>query len=250
MPKTRHAPVRPASTAQLLTSGSRIDWHRHEADQVVMPLSGVVAFMTDAGTWMVPAPGRAAWIPADTPHAHLAHRRTELRSVQLSPGRGPRFASPTILAVDPLFRALVVTLADDAPADRAEHGRLMAVLRDRVVRREQRPLHLPEPRDDRLAALARLLAADPGDRRGLDALGPLVGASGRTLSRLCRDELGLTFPFWRTQIRLGHALVLLAEGSSVTRAAHACGWSSASAFIAVFRDFFGTTPSAYQRGLT
>ncbi|WP_242001980.1 hypothetical protein [Kribbella steppae] len=34
----------------------------------------------------------------------------------------------------------------------------------------------------------------------------------------------MTFPQWRTQLRLHTALRLLAGGDSVTRVAHQCGW--------------------------
>jgi AraC-like DNA-binding protein len=54
----------------------------------------------------------------------------------------------------------------------------------------------------------------------------------------------MTFPQWRTQLRLHLALRLLAEGDSVTRVAHQCGWASASAFIDTFRRAFGHTPGA------
>ncbi|WP_426502444.1 helix-turn-helix domain-containing protein [Dactylosporangium sp. McL0621] len=57
----------------------------------------------------------------------------------------------------------------------------------------------------------------------------------------------MTFPQWRTQLRLYHALVLLAEHTPVTVVAHRCGWSSASAFIDVFRRAFGHTPGTHLR---
>lgn len=57
----------------------------------------------------------------------------------------------------------------------------------------------------------------------------------------------MTFPQWRTQLRLHQALRLLAVGTPVTAVAHRCGWSSASAFIDVFRKAFGQTPGAYGR---
>lgn len=71
--------------------------------------------------------------------------------------------------------------------------------------------------------------------------------SERTLSRLFRADLGMTFPQWRTQLRLYHALRMLADGSAVTTVAHACGWSSTSAFIDVFRRAYGHTPGAHHR---
>jgi AraC-like DNA-binding protein len=98
-----------------------------------------------------------------------------------------------------------------------------------------------------LRAVCDILQADSGDTRTLGELGRAVGASERSLSRLFREDLGMTFPQWRTQLRLHHALVLLANRTSVTTVAHQCGWSSASAFIEVFRRSFGHTPGASAR---
>jgi transcriptional regulator GlxA family with amidase domain len=82
---------------------------------------------------------------------------------------------------------------------------------------------LPSPGDPRLAELFALLQASPDDRRSIVELARAVGTSPRTLARLCRDELGMTFPQWRTQIRIRHALQLLAEGTLVTVVATRCG---------------------------
>lgn len=119
------------------------------------------------------------------------------------------------------------------------------MLLDRLRTSAQQPLHLPAPTVPQLTALCGILHADPADRRTLAELGREVGASDRTLSRLFRADLGMTFPQWRTQLRLHHALVLLAENTPVTAVAHQCGWSSASAFIDVFRRAFGHTPGAH-----
>lgn len=240
-------PIRITATAKLLASGARIDWHVHETDHLCLPLSGVLAVMTEVGSWVVAAPGRAAWIPAGTWHSHIAHRRTELRTLLLPGPTDPSMALPTVLVVDRLFRELVRTLVEDPPDDPDEYRHLATALRDRVKHRPVRPLLLPEPKDDRLVALGRLLDVDPADGRTLDELGAQVGSSARTLSRLCRAELGITFPLWRTQLRLSHSLVLLAEGRTVTSTAHACGWANTSTFIACFKDFFGVTPRVYQQ---
>ncbi len=87
-----------------------------------------------------------------------------------------------------------------------------------------------------------MLDDDPADGRTLAQLAARAGTSDRTLARLCRAELGMTFPQWRTQLRLQRALLLLADGVSVTAVAHRCGWASASAFIDVFRRALGYTP--------
>src|SRR5215467_5038419 len=77
------------------------------------------------------------------------------------------------------------------------------------------------------------------DNTSLDELGQAAGASTRTRSRLFRNELGMTFYEWRTQLRIYHALVLLADGHDTTHVAHACGWANPSSII-------GTTPGRYR----
>ncbi|MFE7274106.1 AraC family transcriptional regulator [Streptomyces sp. NPDC057623] len=259
MSNIRHTPIAP-TRAQVLAAGERIDAHRHDDHQIVYADSGVLAVTTDAGTWFAPG-NRAIWVPAGTVHAHRAHGRLDLHLVGLPADddpapdsvRGyPRLASlgldaPTVLAVDPLLRELILAHTRDPADDTPERRRLLAVLCDRLRASPQQPLRLPTPTDPRLAEVCALVHADPADPRTLSALGAATGAGERTLSRLFRSEFGMTFPQWRTQSRLYHALRLLAEDIPVTTVAHRCGWSSASAFIDVFRRSFGYTPGTHNR---
>ncbi|BFO18447.1 hypothetical protein SHKM778_48350 [Streptomyces sp. KM77-8] len=150
-----------------------------------------------------------------------------------------------MLAVGPLLRELIIAYTRGEDHDSDERARLRAVLLDQLRASPQQPLHLPTPTSPLLRTLCDILQADPGDGRTLAELGREVGASDRTLSRLFRSGLGMTFPQWRTQLRLHHALVLLTERTPVTTVAHQCGWSSASAFIDVFRRTFGHTPGSH-----
>jgi AraC-like DNA-binding protein len=240
----RREPSAPTRTLRL-ASGDRIPAHRHDDHQIVYAGRGVLAVTTDKGSWVAPAT-RAVWIPARTFHAHRAYGDLKLHTVGLAAADNPlQLESPTVLIVGPLLRELIIayTGSDD---DSAERSRLRAVLLDQLRSSPQQPLHVPTPTVPLLVAVCDILHADPGDSRTLAELGHVVGASDRTLSRLFRYDLGMTFPQWRTQLRLHRALVLLAEQTPVTTAAHQCGWSSASAFIEVFRRSFGHTPGALK----
>ncbi|MFH8776457.1 hypothetical protein [Streptomyces sp. NPDC017958] len=46
----------------------------------------------------------------------------------------------------------------------------------------------------------------------------------------------MTFYEWRTQLRIYHALLLLADGHDTTRTADACGCANPSSFISAFTD--------------
>lgn len=244
MTQIRHAAIAP-TRAQRLASGAAIDAHRHDDHQIVYAGRGVVAVTTDAGSWVAPAT-RAIWVPAGTVHAHRAHGELELHLVGLPATENPLgLAAPTVLAVGPLLRELIIAYTRVPDDHSPERARLRSVLLDQLRASPQQPLHLPTPSAPVLRALCDVLRADPADGRTLAELGRQVGASDRTLSRLFRRDLGMTFPQWRTQLRLHHALVLLAERTPVTTVAHLCGWSSASAFIEVFRRTFGHTPGSH-----
>ena len=65
------------------------------------------------------------------------------------------------------------------------------------------------------------------------------------MERIFIAETKMTFSRWRQQLRLLHALRLLASGEKVTTAALAAGYASTSAFIAMFRSQLGKTPARY-----
>ncbi|WP_030442233.1 AraC family transcriptional regulator [Actinoplanes subtropicus] len=243
MSVTRRVLDRP--TFRSLAHRERIDWHYHDVHQLAHPLRGVLQVSTSRGAWVVP-PNRAVWIPAGVAHAHQAHGPTEMRSLIFQVGVNPLAAEqPTVLTVGPLLREVIRALS--GPGSMVEshryHLEQVALHELRAVR--ALPLCLPAPGDPRLVALCDLLAADPADARTLRELGREVGAADRTLSRLFREQTGISFPQWRGQLRLHHALKLLAGGLPVTRVAADCGYRSPSAFIEAFRATFGTTPGRY-----
>jgi transcriptional regulator GlxA family with amidase domain len=156
-------------------------------------------------------------------------------------------SQPAVFMASDLARELVLTLTGPRDHDRAARARLHRVLVDELDEAHEQPLQLPEPRDDRLQAVAEALYENPADNTPLAELGQRIGASARTLSRLFHDELGMTFYEWRTQLRIYHALVLLADGHDATYVAHACGWANPSGFIAAFTAIVGTTPGRHLR---
>jgi AraC-like DNA-binding protein len=245
MSNIRHESTAPTRT-QWLVPGGAIDAHRHDGHQIVYAGRGVLAVTTGKGSWVAPGT-RAIWVPAGTVHAHRAHGELELHLVGLSATENPLgLTAPTVLAVGPLLRELIVAYTRTQAHSSPERDRLRAVLLDQLRASPQQPQYLPTPTAPLLCDVCDILRAHPGDHRTLAELGHEVGASERTLSRLFRNDLGMTFPQWRTQLRLHHALVLLAERTAVTAVAHQCGWSSASAFIDVFRRTFGHTPGSHR----
>jgi AraC-like DNA-binding protein len=153
------------------------------------------------------------------------------------------------LEVSPLLRELVLHLVtlDHLHAGCDGHARLVAVLADLVAASESVPLTLTLPRDPRARKVAERILAQPGQPDTLAELATNSGASQRTLQRLFCAETGLGLEAWRLRARMQQAVVALSEGLSVTEAAFAAGYSSASAFSGAFKRCFGVTPSRYRR---
>lgn len=233
------------TVTELRAAGDRIERHRHDEHQLVYVSTGVIAVSTSAGRWVASAE-RAVWLPAGTWHAHRFYGASAFHAVGFAIGDAPLAdREPTVVAVSPLLRELLVACTDETlPAPEAR--RIRAVLRDQLRRTRQEPIMLPAATDSRLAAACELVTADLETPWPLAALAARVGAGERTLSRLFREEFGMTYPQWRTRVRVFEAMVLLSGGATVTETAHRCGWSTTSSFIDTFQRSMGRTPGAYR----
>ncbi|MFC9434712.1 AraC family transcriptional regulator [Nocardia sp. NPDC057030] len=232
-----------------LSHGARIAVHRHRTGQLLYPSAGVLATTTELGTWVAPT-DRLTWMPPGFAHSNRAYGATEVRVLELPRAFcGELPVRPTVFAVTPLVRELLVTLTSDRPFRPGAHERLFAVVVDELIDAPEQFGHLPEPRDDRLRTVTDRLHTDPADNATLAELGRAAGASERTLSRLFHTEVGMSFHGWRTLLRIQHALVHLHDGRSVTDTAMACGWSNPTSFIEAFTALVGQTPGRYQSEL-
>jgi AraC-like DNA-binding protein len=213
-------------------------WH-----QLIYASSGVLRVETGTEVRVL-APHRAMWLPDGWTARIVMHGRVALRTLYLS-GPPPLPPQPVAVDVPPLLRELILQAVRDCPLRRdcAEHRRLVEVLGDRLVRAPAAPELLPLPTDPRALALADVLRADPGVATPLRRLAAGTGAGQRTLERLFLAETGMTISHWRQRLRLLRAMELLAGGESVTAVATAVGYSTPSAFTAMYRSHLGTTPS-------
>ncbi|BCQ61477.1 hypothetical protein PBOI14_32270 [Pseudomonas sp. Boi14] len=65
--------------------------------------------------------------------------------------------------------------------------------------------------------------------------------------RRSQRELGMSLVEWRQRLKVVQALALLEQGRTVESIGLDLGYSSASAFISMFRRMMGTTPDEYRR---
>jgi AraC-like DNA-binding protein len=240
-------------TAPLVTfswdypDGYAVPEHFHKEGQVVYAMRGVMTIRTAQGIWVVP-PLRAVWIPPRQVHSITMTGAVPMRSLYLA-APFARDISETcfVMNVSPLFRELLVYSCTQPKwkwaVPRERH--FIEFVLDQVRNATSIPLQLAQPDDRRAVNIASELVKNPRDARTLEQLSRRSGASKRTLERIFTDETGMTFGKWRQQLRLLHAMRLLASGDKVSSAALEAGYRSPSAFIAAFRKSLGQTPNRY-----
>ncbi|GAA2571428.1 helix-turn-helix transcriptional regulator [Winogradskya consettensis] len=234
------------SGAGWLPHGFQLAPHSHPEGQLVYAAAGALATTTDRGTWVAPA-NRVTWTPPGFRHSHRFYGETDVRLIAIPAERcGDLVAHPSVFAVDPLLREVLLALTDRPETRPGAHDRLCAVIIDELTKIPEESLHLPEPRDDRLQKVTDLLHENPARSSTLHELGRIAGASERTLSRLFHAELSMSFHRWRTVLRVQHGLIHLTDGRSVTETAALCGWLNPTSFIEAFTEVVGQTPGRYQ----
>jgi len=222
--------------------------HAHRKSQLLYVVSGVITVRVASGLWTVP-PSCAIWIPGGCIHSASITGQVSLGCLYVEPDASSALRPECgIIFVQPLLRELMFRFIA-APrlyeTGNSRESRLADVLIDELNAAPEEPLHLPMPRDRRLVRVVDMFLEDPARRMTIDEWGARVGASNRTLSRLFREETGLTFAKWRQRLHIGLALQRLASGQGVTTIALDLGYESLSAFIAMFKRTLGTTPSRY-----
>jgi AraC-like DNA-binding protein len=229
------------------TSAHVIAAHTHDWHQLIYASEGVMWVHTAQGDWVVP-PNRGVWVPAGVEHGIEMTGTVLVQTLYLAAAiSGALPGHCCAVNISPLLRELIRHTITLGMLDRSvpPQARLIGFLLDQLSAMPAIPLQLPWPSDERAQCAAEWLRAHPGDPGLIKQMAKRVAASPRTLERLFREETGMTFGKWRQQLRLLHALRLLAGGESVTTVAFAVGYDSTSAFIAMFRRSFGTTPSRY-----
>jgi AraC-like DNA-binding protein len=202
---------------------------------------------TDRGDWVVP-PNRAVWVPAGVEHGIDMAGTVLVQTIYLATGLSAKLPQQCCAVnVSPLLRELIHHTIGLGTLDRRVpvQARLIAFLLDQLSALPTIPLQLPSPMDKRAQHAAAWLRAHPNEPGLIKQVARKVGAGARTLERLFQRETGMTFGKWRQQLRLLHALRLLAAGRPVTAVALEVGYDSPSAFIAMFRRTLGTTPNRY-----
>lgn len=226
--------------------GEHIRSHSHAKAQLIYAIQGTLTVSTGDGSWVL-LPARAVWVPANVEHSIRAHTAIRMRTLFFNPELPDLPQTCAVVEVSNFFRELILELLKEPRSyrseDRAHH--LGSLIRMELSTVSILPLHLPWPKDKALRRICSSLQKNPSLQNNGEVLANSIQVSKRTLERMFRKELGMTFTDWRTHLLLLEAQVRLAQGQSSARISRALGYESQSAFIAMFKRYMGAAPRSH-----
>lgn len=223
--------------------------HSHSWGHLNYAAHGTMQMETEGLRFLSP-PQYAVWIPPKVVHSCTLRHAIVYRSIYIAPGLcGQLPAEACTVRISPIIRSVLADFAArelHVPATPADL-RLAHVVVDQLAVAEVQRCYLPAAASPALVSVLEALQAEPGDHRSLADWAQRVHMTERTLARQCQRELGISFGEWRQRLRFLRAIDALEAGRTVQDIAFDLGYSTASAFIAMFQREAGTTPEQYRR---
>jgi AraC-like DNA-binding protein len=227
--------------------------HLHSRHQLLYAERGVLHFFTSDRQFILPA-RHAAWIPAylshkvesRSPHLHL-------RTIYIWRDNGePKFPEQlTVFPVTALAREMIVYTQrwpHDRPVSKSEDAFYKAVFymisdwcRDAIS------LVLPTTQHQMLTNIIAHLIDNLDNDLTIAGVSREFGVSSRTMMRLFRGQMDMTFQEYLRTARIIAALELLTSpDASITEIALEVGYQSMSSFSRAFKAYVGKSPSVYR----
>jgi AraC-like DNA-binding protein len=231
-------------------------WHQHRKHQLLYAEDGVLTLQTEAKEYILPA-RRGAWIPGQLQH-RVSSRSPGLYLRTLYFGTGERGGTVpgelTVFSISALAREMILYTQRWSPTEQAAplERRFFQAIRLLVPEwcSNPIPLALPTTEQPQLQSATESIRANLSQLDDLPTIAGQYGMSERTLQRLFKKELGMTYQSYVRVARIIEALErLIQPGASVTDVAYAVGYKSLSSFSQTFRLLMGMSPRQFLEGL-
>lgn len=246
-PFTDALPVPLFLRTTLMPNNAIFPAHTHSWGEFVYSHNGVVQVMVKEKQYLVP-PQYGIWIPPEKYHLGLNRLEVLQSSLYVTKelcGRLP--SDPVALLVSPFMRSLLEHARESTQNYTSQrYLRLLKVFLDELTEAPRAGTFLPASDDPVLQNILNHLEKHPNNNQSINELAQKAYITERTLARKCRQDLGMPLTEWRNRIRVVAAIAMLEEGRTVESIASEFGYSSASAFIAMFKRLTGSTPANYR----
>lgn len=247
VPFTETLPVPLFLRTTLMPNDAIFPSHIHSWGEFVYSHNGVVQVMVQQERYLVP-PQYGIWLPPNMQHLGLNRREVLQSSLYVADELcGTLPTKPQALMVSPFMRSLLDHARESSLDYKSQrHLRLLTVFLDELAEAQRTGTFLPASEDAVLGEILHYLESHPEDKRSVAELAQESKITERTLARRCKQDLGMPLIEWRNRMRVINAIAMIEKGKSVESIASEFGYSSASAFISMFKKLTGVTPASYR----
>ena len=251
---------------------TRVDYHYHEFDKLVLLLSGTVTYFIEDASYTL-RPGDLLLVPHGAIHKPListgeAYERYVIWTTPDFLQRVSRPAQDLALAFSRSSQS-GSHLLSLSPADRLELLRQLTRIQEsarsedyaaplltenlfsifmisvcRLFLRDRSAPLSPAP-DAKTASICAYIDAHLGDDLSVELLSSVFYTSRYHLMRTFKAQTGYTLHQYITRRRILKAADLIGSGTPVAKAALICGYEDYSAFLRAFKGLFKVTPKHF-----
>ncbi len=230
----------------IATTQGKSTWteHAHPWGEFIFNITGAIEVKLGENS-LTAIQNYAIWLPPNVTHECLNHKNSQHFSLYVMPSFCEFMPhTPCSLEANRLVRAIVTHIFQNPiqiPPKSADIT-LIHALNEQIALLPVVPNFLPQTTDCTLKKVLDYIQENPGERININELARKFGMTTKTLNRKCQRSLGMTVSDWRLRQRVLSATRLLESGEKVETVAFMMGYSTASAFIAMFHKITGKTP--------
>lgn len=229
----------------------------HRKARLLYADGGIVHVFTATKHWYLP--GRFyMWIPAGTAyHLESSSSRIHLYSFYFKEEKEvhPSLLTPNIFLSNDLMREMFLFAQDwEGEISKKKHyakycllRAMMAIIPEMSTPIDAFPMQHPYPKSEKLRNIARYLNMNIDQAFTIEQVAGRFGMSSRSLSRLFKEDMGISYIRFLRAIRMSKALELMSENSySILEIAMRVGYNELSSFSNIFTRVTGIRPSVYM----
>lgn len=236
-----------ASSIFAIASHSNIsDSHSHKVGQLSVPQNGTMYLIVEDELYIIP-PGRAIFIPKNTRHqVYKISKRTIIENVYFTDQYMKLLPQTVgIISLSDLALVLIARLCQlpkSMLSLQKSQQMLNLLLSELDEENDQNSYIVKIPHNGDLCRVFDFLINSIDALPSIDTCAKIINVSPRTLQRMVKRELNISFILWRQQILFVKALELLEYEHSTSQVAYKLGYNSDSAFISMFKKMSGGSP--------
>lgn len=230
-------------------AGTWADAHSHRLGHLNYTPHGTISMET-ADERFVSPPQYGIWIPPGVEHSCYLQHAAVYRAFYLQPELCAALPQRScLLKISPIVKSVLADFNQrgvEIPST-PQDLRMAQVLLDQMCGSEVQGSYLPDGQTEALQEVLDALKQEPGHRLSVAEWAERVHLTERTLARHCQNELGMSLGEWRQRLRYLRAVDSLEHGQSVQSIALDLGFSTPSAFIAMFQREAGVSPDQFRK---